>query len=108
MNCKNTWDEFEMKYMSDYHDHYLHMFIGICLKYYGLDALHYFSSPALSWYATKKVTGRKLEKISDIDKYWFIEKGLRGGISYIAKKYGKANSKYMNDYDPEKQSTFIS
>ena len=69
LNCKNTWDEFEMKYMSDYHDHYLHMFIGICLKYYGLDALHYFSSPALSWYATKKVTGRKLEKISDIDKY---------------------------------------
>ena len=32
-----------------------------------------------------KMTGVKLEKISDIDKYLFIEKGLRGGISYIAK-----------------------
>ena len=55
-----------------------------------------------------KMTGVKLEKISDIDKYLFIEKGLRGGISYIAKRYAKANNKYMNDYDPKKQSTFIS
>ena len=54
-----------------------------------------------------KMTGVKLEKISDIDKYLFIEKGLRGGISYIAKRYAKANNKYMNDYDPEKPSTFI-
>ena len=38
----------------------------------------------------------------------FIEKGLRGGISYIAKRYAKANNKYMNDYDPKKPSTFIS
>ena len=49
----------------------------------------------------------KLEKISDIDKYLFIEKGTRGGVSYIAKRYAKANNKYMNDYDPEKPSTFI-
>ena len=55
-----------------------------------------------------KTTGVKLEKISDIDKYLFIEKGLRGGISYIAKRYGKEDNKYMNDYDPKKQSTFIS
>ena len=54
-----------------------------------------------------KMTGIELEKISDIDKYLFIEKGLRGGISYIAKRYAKANNKYMNDYDPEKPSTFI-
>ena len=50
---------------------------------------------------------RKLEKILDIDNYLFIEKGLRGGISYIAKRYLKANNKYMNDYEPKKLSTFI-
>ena len=55
-----------------------------------------------------KMTGVKLEKISDIDKYLFIEKGLKGGISYIAKRYAKANNKQMNDYDSKKQSTFIS
>ena len=38
------------------------------------------------------MTGKKLEKISDIDKHFFIEKGLRGGISNIAKRYAKANS----------------
>ena len=48
-----------------------------------------------------KMTGVKLEKILDIDKYLFIEKGLRGGISYITKRYAKANNKYMNDYDPK-------
>ena len=42
-----------------------------------------------------KMTDIKLEKISDIDKYLFIEKGLRG-ISYIAKRYAKANNKYVN------------
>ena len=54
-----------------------------------------------------KMAGVKLEKILDIDKYLFIEKGPRGAISYIAKRYAKANNKYMNDYNPKKQSTFI-
>ena len=93
--------------MGDYHDHYLkkdvllladvfEKFIDTCLKYYGLDPCHYFSSPGLSWDAMLKMTSVKLEKISDIDKYLFIEKGSRGGISYIAKRYAKANNKYMN------------
>ena len=54
------------------------------------------------------MTKIELEKISDIGKYLFIEKGLRGGISYIAKRYAKANDKDLNDYDPKKPSTFIS
>ena len=54
-----------------------------------------------------KMTGVKLEKISDIGKYLFIEKGLRGVISYIAKRYAKANNKYMNDYDSKNPSKFI-
>ena len=54
-----------------------------------------------------KMTGVKLEKISDIDQYLFIEKGTRGGVSYITKRYAKANNKYMSDYDPSKPSTFI-
>ena len=39
--------------------------------------------------------------------YLFIEKGLRGGISYIAKRYSKSNMKYMKNYDPKKPSKFI-
>ena len=54
-----------------------------------------------------KMTSVKIEKIVDIDMYLFIEKGLRGEISYIAKRYAKANNKYMKDYDPKKPSKFI-
>ena len=78
------------------------------MKYYRLDPCHYFGYPGLSWDAMLKMTGVKLEKISDIDKYLFIEKGLRGRISNIAKRNAKPNNKYINDCDPKKQSTFIS
>ena len=107
-----------MKNIGDYHDHYLQKdilllvdvfekFIDMCLKYYGLDPCHYFSSPGLSWDAMLKMTDIELEKISDIDKHLFIEKGLRGGISCISKRHAKANNKYMNDYEPKRESTFI-
>ena len=82
-------------------------FIDTCIKFCGFDACHYFGSPGLSWNAMLKMTEVELEKISDTDEYLFIEKGLRGGISYITKRYAKASNKYMNDYDPEKPSTFI-
>ena len=118
LTCEKIWDKFDMKNRGDYHNHYLkkdvllladvfEKFIDTCLKFYGLDPCHYFSSPGLSWDAMLKMTGVKLEKISDIDKYLLIEKGLRGGISYIAKRYPKANNKYMNDYDSKKPATFI-
>ena len=80
-----------MKNMGDYFDLYLkkdvlfmadvfEKFIDTYLKYYGLDPCHYFSSPGLSWDAMLKMTGVKLQKISDIVKYLFPEKELRGGI----------------------------
>ena len=83
-------------------------FIDTCLKFYKLDPCDYFSSPGLSWGAMLKMTGVKLEKISDIGMYLFIEKGLRGGISYIAKRHSEANNKYMKNYDPTKPSKYIS
>ena len=82
-------------------------FIDTCLKFYGLDPCHYFSSPGLSWDVMLKMTCVRLEKILDIDMYLFIEKRLGGGISYIAKRYAKANKKYMKYYDPTKQSKYI-
>ena len=39
--------------------------------------------------------------------YVFIEKGLRGGISYIAKRYSETNNKYMENYDSTKPSIYI-
>ena len=55
-----------------------------------------------------KISGVTLEKISDIDMYLFMEKGLRGGISYIAKRYSEANNKCIKNYDPTKLSKCMS
>ena len=38
-----------------------------------------------------KMTGIKLELINDINVHLFIEKGMRGGISYISKRYSKVD-----------------
>ena len=37
----------------------------------------------------------------------FIEKVMRGGISYIAKRHSKANNKYIKCYDSSKESKYI-
>ena len=54
-----------------------------------------------------KMTDIKLELMTDIDMFLFIEKGMRGGISYIANRYGKANNKYMKEYDEKAPSKYI-
>ena len=54
-----------------------------------------------------KVTNVNFKKIFDIHMYLFIEKGLKGGITYISKIYAKANNKYMKDCDPTKPSKVI-
>ena len=49
-----------------------------------------------------KMTEIKLELISNIGMYLFIEKGMRGGISYIAKIFSKENNKHIQSYDGKK------
>ena len=79
------WNRFNMKDMGDYHNHYLkkdvllladvfEKIIDTCLKFYGLDPCHYFSSPAVSFDAMLKMTGVKLVKISDIDMSYSLKK----------------------------------
>ena len=38
-----------------------------------------------------------IELMSDVDLFQFIEKGMPGGVSYIANRYGKANNKYVKE-----------
>ena len=78
-----------------------------CLQYYKLDPCHYFTSPGLSWDAMLKVTNIKLELMTNIDMFQFIERVMRGRVSYIANRYGKANNKYMEEYDEESPSMYL-
>ena len=54
-----------------------------------------------------KMAKIELDLISDINMHLFIEKGMRGGISYIAKGHSKANNKYMEIYDNSKESKYF-
>ena len=42
-----------------------------------------------------KMNKIEIELILGVDIYLFIEKEMRGDISYIAKRHIKANNKYM-------------
>ena len=77
------------------------------LDYYGLDPCHYFSYHGLSWDAVLKMAKIELDLISGIYINLFIEKIMRGGISYIAKRLSKANNKYMECYDSSKETKCI-
>ena len=117
-HAQKVWNTFQLQTMGEYHNLYLKSdillladvfenFRKTCLQYYKLDPCHYFTSPGLSWDAMMKMTNIQLELMTDIDMFQFIEKGMRGGISYIANRYGKANNKYMSEYDEKEPSKYI-
>ncbi len=117
-HAKKVWSAFNCKTMRDYHDLYLKTdvllladvmteFRRTCKKAYGLEALHYYTSPGLALDAMLKYTEAKLDLISDPDMYLMIEKGIRGGVSSIMKRYSEANHKYLDNYDPKKPNKHI-
>ena len=107
-----------METMKDYHKLYndsdvllladvFENFRNICLKIYGLDPVYYYTAPGLAWDACLKMTGINLELLSDPNMLLMVEKGIRGGISIISNRYGKANNKYMKCFNKNKLSTFL-
>ena len=117
-HAQKVWNTFQLQTMGEYHNLYLKSdillladvfenFRKTCLQYYKLDPCHYFTSPGLSWDAMLKMTDIQLELMTDIDMFQFIEKGMRGGISYIANRYGQANNKYMREYNEKAPSKYI-
>ena len=103
--------------MGEYHDLYLKSdilllsdvfenFRKTCLSYYKLDPCHYVTSPGLAWDAMLKMTKISLDLITDIDMQLFIEKGMRGGISYIAHRHAEANNQYRENYDQNRESSY--
>ena len=117
-----VWKTFGMKTLQDYHDLYndadvllladvFENFRDICIKNYKLDPGHYYTAPGLVWDAALKVTKVELELLTDIDMLLMVEKGIRGGVSMIGNRYGKANNKYMGKSfikkDPSKYIQYL-
>ena len=99
-------NEFEMKTMKDYHNlhikcdvlllaHTFGNFRNHSLKNDGLSPSRYLSAPDLNWYATLNMTKFQLEHISDVDMYFFFEKDIKGGVSYISKIYCQVDNKFL-------------
>ena len=118
-HAKNVWEAFSCTTMRDFHNLYLlsdiYLLADVFEKFrrdskecYGLEPVHYYSLPGLSWDAMLKHSGIELELITDIDQYLMVEKGIRGGISMISKRYAEANDPRMGDkFNPNKPITSL-
>ena len=54
-----------------------------------------------------KYTKVKLDLISDPDMFLMVERGVRGGVSTVTKRYAKANNRYIKGYDNTQTSVYI-
>ena len=117
-HAKKVWDTFNCKTIRDYHDLYLktdvllladvfEKFRKTCMEHYQLDPAHFFTSPGLAWEACLRETGQELQLLTDYDMLLFFERGIRGGMTHISKRYAEANNHYMTNYDSSKPETYI-
>ena len=117
-HVQKVWETFGCVSLGDYSDLYcktdvllladvFENFQKTCLRQYGLDPAHYYTSLGLSWDALLKKTGVELELLTDYDQHLFIEKGMRGGIAMVSKRQARANSPRVEGYDPEKPNSHI-
>lgn len=118
-HAKKVWYVFGCKTFRDYHNLYnesdvllladvIENFRDVCMKNYKLDPAWYYTSPGLAWDAALKLTGVELELLSDYDMLLMIKQGIRGGVSTISTRYGKANNKYMGkSYNRRLVAAFI-
>ena len=118
-HAQKVWKTFNMMTLKDYHDLYLKSdvlllsdvfenFRDVCLENYSLDPAFYYTAPGLAWDACLKITKVELELLKDYDMLMMVERGIRGGVSMISTRYGKANNPYMNNYDPDQPTKYIS
>ena len=56
-------------------------YIDTCKKAYGIDPLYSYSTPSFTWKAGLKVTGVKLDYITDDKFRLLLENNMRGGPS---------------------------
>ena len=72
-----------------------------------MDPAHFLSLPGLAWQPYLKKTNVKLELLTDYNMLLMVEEGIRGGICHSIHRYAKANNKYMENYDENKESSYI-
>lgn len=125
-----VWDRMKCRTFKDYHDLYLirdvllladvfENFRDIVMTQDHLDPTHYVSLPGLAYDSALKYAGIRedcgsqryfqIELLQDFQEemYQFLEGSIRGGVSMCPGRYSKANHKYLADYDPTKEDSYI-
>ena len=83
-------------------------FRDLCMTNYELDPAWYYTAPGLAWDAALRMTKVELELLTDIEMLDMVEEGIRGGVSSIMHRHGKANNKYMGkDFNPENPRMYL-
>jgi len=96
--AKSVWREFGCKNLVDYTEIYCKIDTLLLAEIFqafrkkmhsfsGLDPAYYISLPAYGYDSMLKITKARIELPTDINMVHFLEKGKRGGVSFINTRY---------------------
>ena len=117
-HAERVFKEFKMNKLGDYHDLYVQSdtlllddifenFRNMSLETYELDPAYFVLLHGFALLACLKITGVKLQLITDINMLLMIKSGMRGGACHVIRSYAEANNKYMDNYDKNKEFSFL-
>lgn len=117
-HAQEVWKTFEIKNLGEYVKLYMKIdvfllvdafeeFRRFTIKNYTVDPAHFYTFPGYSWEIMLKLTRVKLELLTDVDQYMFIESGIRGGFSGVSLKYAESNNIFMKNYNPSIPSSYL-
>ncbi len=107
-HCQKVWDTFGLKTMDEYLELYLkcdilltcdcfERFRSKSLCDYDLDPGNYLTLPALSWDAALLKSKAEIELLTSHNAMLFFERGVRGGLSSISKRFSRAENKFITE-----------
>lgn len=105
-HAQKVWKVFQCRTLKDYHDLYLSLdtalladvmerFRSDSYEVYGLDPTHFVTAPGLSWNACLKMTGIKLQLLTDPDMNIFFTEAFYGGVSFAKNPHLKCNNELV-------------
>jgi len=106
--AKSVWNRFKCKNLLEYTELYCEIdtillaeifqrFRQDMIKFSGLDPARYISLPAFSFDSMLKQTKCELDLPSSVEMVQFIERGIRGGVSFINTRYLNTKARHKNE-----------
>lgn len=121
-HAQKVWASFNCKSVLEYSELYMktdillladifERFRATSHQTYGLDPVWSYTLPGYAWscmlFQLHKSNHAKLELLTDLDMIYFIERGIRGGLSQCSKRYAEANNKFLPDYNPAIDDVYL-